>query len=382
MYNVKIIGAGSIGNHLAHACRSLGWEVLLCDTDPAALERTRTSIYPSRYGSWDQAIELASPQQCRERHFDAVFVGTPPDTHIALAREAIGLHHPKVLMIEKPVCGLSLQGCEELIEEAEAAGTFVGVGYNHALTPQTLDAQKILGTGLIGEPVTLTVRWTEHWGGIFSAHPWLAGPSDSYLGYASRGGGACGEHSHGVNIWQHFAHVLGLGRVSKVQATMDMIQENGAHYDRICQLHLTTETGLVGYVIQDVVTHPPVKTLRVQGAGGFLEWSVNDDSKHDAVIYGSDGGPPTKKLFPKTRPDDFKAEVEHVEALMNHPAPDSPVSFARGLDTMRVVVAAHRSNTMKQAVPIDYTQATAGLANRPTVPSRNELPPLMTRGQS
>ena len=39
MNNVKIIGAGSIGNHMANACREFGWSVLLCDNDPDALLR-------------------------------------------------------------------------------------------------------------------------------------------------------------------------------------------------------------------------------------------------------------------------------------------------------------------------------------------------------
>ena len=44
---VKIIGAGSIGNHLAHASRSLGWQVDICDIDSRALVRTKEMIYPS-----------------------------------------------------------------------------------------------------------------------------------------------------------------------------------------------------------------------------------------------------------------------------------------------------------------------------------------------
>ena len=39
MMRAKIIGAGSIGNHLGHACRRLGWGVTLCDVDPAARRR-------------------------------------------------------------------------------------------------------------------------------------------------------------------------------------------------------------------------------------------------------------------------------------------------------------------------------------------------------
>lgn len=328
--------------------------MLICDKDPAALERTRTSIYPARYGQWDDSIQLAMPEQASQGHFDAVFVGTPPDSHIALAREAIRLHRPRVVVIEKPVCDPSLKGCDDLIIEAQSAGTFVGVGYNHVLTPQTHYAQEVLAAGLIGEPITLTVRWAEHWGGIFAAHPWLSGPGDTYLGYASKGGGACGEHSHGINIWQHFAGLLGAGRVSTVQAAMDMVDAQGARYDRICQIHLKTEKGLVGYVIQDVVTQPPVKTLRVQGSTGFLQWWVNYDNENDAVLYGNANDPATQRLFPKSRPDDFGPEIEHVEALLADSTLDSPVSLARGLDTMRVIAAAYRSNEAKQAVDISY----------------------------
>jgi len=60
MYNVKILGAGSIGNHLANASRRLGWSVTLCDLDSAALQRTREQIYPARYGQWDESIRLCT----------------------------------------------------------------------------------------------------------------------------------------------------------------------------------------------------------------------------------------------------------------------------------------------------------------------------------
>ena len=55
---VKIIGAGSIGNHLANAARSLNWSVDIIDLNEEALIRTKNEIYPSRYGSWDNSIGL------------------------------------------------------------------------------------------------------------------------------------------------------------------------------------------------------------------------------------------------------------------------------------------------------------------------------------
>ena len=35
---IKVLGAGSIGNHLSNAARGLGWAVDLVDIDPAALK--------------------------------------------------------------------------------------------------------------------------------------------------------------------------------------------------------------------------------------------------------------------------------------------------------------------------------------------------------
>ena len=56
---VKIIGAGSIGNHLSQAARSKGWNVVLCDKDARCLKAHEgQTIYPQRYGSWDDKIAL------------------------------------------------------------------------------------------------------------------------------------------------------------------------------------------------------------------------------------------------------------------------------------------------------------------------------------
>jgi predicted dehydrogenase len=96
MYSVKIYGAGSIGNHLAHACRTKGWDVLICDIDPDALKRTREDIYPSRYGRWDPDIRLSEADMVSGENFDVVIIGTPPDTHISMATRVLENNPPKI----------------------------------------------------------------------------------------------------------------------------------------------------------------------------------------------------------------------------------------------------------------------------------------------
>lgn len=355
MTSVKIFGAGSIGNHLAYACRRKNWDVTLCDPDTEALRRTKESIYPGRYGTWDSNIKLVTPDEVKKQPFDIVIIGTPPDTHIPVAQEVLLNAPPKILLIEKPVCTPSLEGVQGLLDRAEAAGTMVCVGYNHTLTKNTIRAEELISQGIIGTPLSIIAAFREHWGGIFKAHPWLSGPGDSYLGNYARGGGASGEHSHAINIWQHFSNICGFGRISTVSAFLDIVQKGGMDYDRICLINVRTENGLVGNIAQDVVTKPPEKKVRIQGDKGFIEWICNFDENQDAVCYGDDSGNVAREFFPKKRPDDFTGEVDHIEKLLiTRNGDSSPISLIKGLDTMLVISAAHLSHQKKRVVTINY----------------------------
>jgi predicted dehydrogenase len=354
--SIRIIGAGSIGNHLAHAARSRDWSVVLTDIDPAALARARDDIYPSRYGAWDDQIALRDSRDAFGDDADVVFIGTPPDHHIALALATLEAMRPRILLIEKPLSGPDLAGCQKLADAAARHGVRALVGYNHRLGANTRATEDILHSGRLGTVATISARIREHWAGIFKAHPWLPGPAASYLGYSARGGGACGEHSHGINIWQHFAEIAGAGRVAEVSATLDMAGDGGAEYDRACFLTLRTTEGLVGDVIQDVVTLPVEKSARIQGSDGFIEWRVNYRPDCDAVLSGESGGPVAEKLITKTRADDFKAEIDHLADLLDGKLATSPISLDRGLDTMMVITAAFRSHTERRTVRIDWSR--------------------------
>jgi predicted dehydrogenase len=354
--SIRIIGAGSIGNHLAHAARSRGWSVVLTDIDPAALARARDDIYPSRYGAWDPEIALRDSRDAFEEDADVVFIGTPPDHHIALALATLDKVKPRILLIEKPLSGPDLAGCQALFDAAARRGVRALVGYNHRLGANTLAAEEALRSGRLGNVVTISARVREHWAGIFKAHSWLSGPAASYLGYSVRGGGACGEHSHGINIWQHFAAIAGAGRVAEVSATLDMVRDGAADYDRACFLTLKTTEGLVGDVVQDVVTQPVEKAARIQGSDGFVEWRVNYRPDCDALLSGASGGAIEEKLIKKTRADDFKAEIDHMSDIMAGKIVSSPISLERGLETMTVIAAAFRSHKERRAMRIDWSK--------------------------
>lgn len=353
MRRIKIYGAGSIGNHLAHAARRLGWDVTVCDVSAAALERMQHQIYPSRYGAWDESIRLYLNQGAPAGGFDHIFIGTPPEFHLPLALEALE-EKPTTVIVEKPVCPPSLERAQELWDAARARRVRVYVGYDHVVGKATQRTEELMASGEFGEIETLDVEFREHWGGIFAAHPWLDGPADSYLGFWEKGGGASGEHSHAINLWQHLAHVVGAGRVVEVDARLRYVSEGPAEYDDLCLLNLRTDQGFTGRVVQDVVTTPHRKRARIQGTKGAIEWVCNYNAEGDAVVLLRPGKADEVLSVPKKRPDDFIRELEHIEADLGNGASNSGIRLERGLDTMLVVAAAHRSEQEGRRVRLDY----------------------------
>lgn len=355
---VKIYGAGSIGNHLAQASRRMGWEVVVVDRDEKALKRMKEDIYPSRYGAWDETIRLYRLGTEPQSGFDAIFIGTPPDTHLPLAITILRTESPKVLQIEKPLCATTLEGLKEFLTEAQRCkNTKIVVGYNHTLADNTSKTIELLRREAIGTPLTIDAETRSHWSGIFKAHPWLAGPQDSYLGFWQRGGGASGEHSHALHLWQYFAHVVGAGRVVAVSASIDYVDAHGALYDRLCHLFLTTEHGLIGRVIQDVITTPKRKYAMIQGDTGRIEWYCDVTNTLDRVEVK---GKEQQENFdiPKTRTDEFFKEIKHIDNLLTGATAyeDSPLQLKRGIETMLVLEAAHRSHAEgSKTIPVDYS---------------------------
>lgn len=352
--NIKIIGAGSIGNHMSHAARTLGWSVDLCDIDNDALIRTKEDIYPSRYNSWDEKINLYNLSDAPNGNYDLIIIGTPPDSHISLAIEAIR-EKPKAILIEKPICTPNMKDVSIFLDLAKKNSIYVFSGYDHVLGEASEKICNLLNNRNINMPLTMDVEFREHWGGIFAAHPWLNGPSDSYLGFWNKGGGACGEHSHAINLWQYFSNILGVGDIIEVQALLDYVENNEVSYDQLCCLNVTTDKGFHGRIVQDVVTKPPKKWARIQCKNGFLEWHCGYKEGHDAVIENNYDKNNNIFLFTKNRPDDFIRELNHIEMCITNEIHDSPISIEKGLKTMLVIAAAHKSSKIGKSIKIDYS---------------------------
>ena len=151
---------------------------------------------------------------------------------------------------------------------------------------------------------------------------------------------------------------MGLGRVNRVSAVMQMVETGEVNYDQSCFINLVTDKGFVGRVAQDVVTDPVRKWARIQGKEGFLEIVVGYSPEGDAVLHGRAGEEKEEDLIRKKRPDDFYREMLHIKNILDGKirAEDSPISLWRGLDTMMVIAAAHKSRMESRTIKINYSK--------------------------
>jgi len=170
--NVAIVGCGKIAAAHVTALRLIDdVEVIaVCDRDPDhARDIARAA------GGADVFVDLAS--LLRRAPPDAIHVLTPPDSHAALAIEAMeaGCH----ALVEKPMA-LSVGEASSMIEAARENGVKLCANHNYLFKPSITKARRLLGSGAIGEPVYI----------------------DSYYGLSAEGSSYAGSAGHGHWAWR------------------------------------------------------------------------------------------------------------------------------------------------------------------------------------
>lgn len=308
----RIFGAGSIGNHLSNALRNFDYEVEVIDIDKNALNRMRNEIYPSRYGCWDQSIKLL--EEPSQDHVDLEVIGTPPDTHAEILTKRININKAKCWLVEKPFTIPSKEHIKELESSILKHKKNIFIGYNHSLSKAFLDLVKDLDFD--EEPTKIACSWSEHWGGIFKAHPWLSGPDDSYLGFKNRGGGALMEHSHGLHLLMLLFEKYRL-KIENINSSI--IMDKNCNYDKKTYLSFKfKEADIPSFYVTDVITNEVNKSIEIE-----------NKNKSYKIIFGSENGTSdtyikknnfleiTKK-YKKSRADDFIQEIKVIDNFLKN----------------------------------------------------------------
>jgi predicted dehydrogenase len=148
MIRIGVVGLGYWGPNLVrnvYANRRCGG-VVLCDRDPARLERTLEK-YPGLTGTPDFDDLLADPK------LDGIIVATDVLAHYPLAKAA--LEAGKHVFVEKPFAS-SVEEAEEMVDIGERKGLVTMVGHTFIYSPPVLKTREILNSGELGEIYFIT----------------------------------------------------------------------------------------------------------------------------------------------------------------------------------------------------------------------------------
>ncbi|MDZ4828501.1 MAG: Gfo/Idh/MocA family oxidoreductase [Actinomycetota bacterium] len=355
MKKAAVVGTGFGCLTHVRALRRAGFEVPVL----VGRDSVRTRARAVRFEVDHACTSLA---EALTHDVDVVTIATPPDTHTAIALEAIAAG--KHVVCEKPFA-LDRAQARRMRDAAARAGVVALLGCEFRFAPDQALLARVVRDGAIGDPKLAT----------FMLHiPLLGSPAAEVPEWWSdreRGGGWLGAHgSHVVDQIR-----VTLGEFSSVSATLPSVSEHDWTAEDAYLVQFRMRSGAVG-VMQAVASDwgPMLFVTRVAGskgsawtdagkvfvadASGAREIPIPDDlvvdppdpppsdvltSAYDLLhATGIDMGPYTR-LF------------ERLAALIDRVAipPDpAPATFTDGVANMTVLDAIRRSANLREWVDI------------------------------
>ena len=330
--NIKIIGAGSAGNHICFAFRKIGAKVTLTDASNESLLRTKNIIYKKRYGKWDNSIKLLKEKNDFSK-YDLIIISTPPSTHINLLNKNI--NNSNNFLIEKPVCAptyKNIKTLNKIIKNNRKKNFYCG--YNHRLFPSTNFFKKIVNLNY-KKINFINVNFKENTSGFLNAHFWFKSLNDSYLSKTKEGGGALCEHSHALNLAQYLLKDSKKIKIISKKLVFKKIKKS--YYDKSVDLFLTEKNKLI-QVVQNFETQPTEKSVVASGNNFFAKLIYNFDKSNDKIIY-INKNKIKHKIFKKKRSDDFLYEANHIKKIIKQKNNSSVINIQSAIQTMNLIVS-------------------------------------------
>jgi 1,5-anhydro-D-fructose reductase (1,5-anhydro-D-mannitol-forming) len=147
---------------------------------PAIQSEPRSELYgfvtrdPAKGSAYRVARAWPSIDQAvADSAVDAVYIALPVAMHAETATKA--LRAGKHVLCEKPMAMSSAQSAE-MVTEARATGSLLGVSYYRRLYPKLIRAKQLIAEGAIGRPVLAEAN-CHGWVGILTGREWLKNPA-------------------------------------------------------------------------------------------------------------------------------------------------------------------------------------------------------------
>jgi myo-inositol 2-dehydrogenase/D-chiro-inositol 1-dehydrogenase len=178
---------------------------------------------PNCYTDYRQLLDLVE--------IDLIVIGTPNDTHCAIALDAAAAG--KHLVVEKPLC-MNLMEADQMIAACRSAKVKLMYAEELCFAPKYVRLKKLLDEGALGSPTL--IKQSEKHGGPHASHFWDVQRS---------GGGVTMDM--GCHAIEFFRWVLGRPKIKSVYAQMGtLVHANKTRGDDNALIILEFDNGCVG----------------------------------------------------------------------------------------------------------------------------------------
>jgi predicted dehydrogenase len=325
---VLVVGTGSIGQRHISNLIDLG-------ADVAAFSYRGHSTSPSHSNGRIALVE--SLQDALRSDIDAVVVANRTDLHMDVALQSARCK--KALFIEKPL-SVSLKGCDELCQLAQAHDLVVETGFMLRFHPNLLWIRDYLKGCALGELMHIRAsvgQWLPDWR---SGTDYRTG----YGAFRETGGGVIFDLIHELDLVSWLA-----GSVTDVGAMTRYVDSLDIETEAIAQIGIRLESGLLAQVHLDYVRPGYGRALEIVGIHGVLSWDYITGS---VFLSRADG---STDLVHRVSSDFcrntmFRQHMAHFLDRLSDPSLSPSSSLADGIGAMRTALACHRSASERRFV--------------------------------
>lgn len=258
--------------------------------------------------------------------FDAVLISTPPNQHGDYIRFA--LKNKKHFFVEVTT---SDDGYEDVLkDENKDIVKAPSCTFRYYLPIKII--KKILREGKIGKILAFQYHMGQY---LPDWHPW-----EDYrqVYFSKKETGVCREMLPFELIWLNW---LMDSEVADISGIIAKVSDLDMDADDIILSNLKYENGILGNVLINAISRKPVRTLRVLGSGGVLDWERFDheiklydaQSKNTETIAAPKGNPETGYVNEEEMyNDEIKAFLDAIRGEAPY-----PYSFQEDLNNLKIL---------------------------------------------
>lgn len=265
-------------------------------------------------------------QKLSDDEYNAVIISTPPNQHGDYIRFA--LQNKKHFFVEHPV---SDDGYADILKNKDLDIVKAPSCTMRFYTPIKM-MKKILESGRIGKVLAFQYHMGQY---LPDWHPW-----EDYrqVYFSKKETGACREMLPFELIWLNW---LMDSEVADISGTIAKVSDLDMDADDILLANLKYKNGILGNALIDVISRKPVRTLRILGSDGVLDWErfnheiklFDAKSKNTEIILVPKGNPETGYINEEEMyNDEIRAFLDAIRGKATYPH-----SFEENLLNLKVL---------------------------------------------